>query len=89
MSDVPARVRHRWFIWVNFRPHRWNAPPCRHQAIYWNPDARCTGCGHRTVTCHGDPPGQTRALPAILWPFEIGGRAEARLRGYLARKGRL
>jgi len=60
-----------------------------HKVPYWVPDARCTACGHRTGNCSGDAPRQTRELPAILWPFEIAGRLEARIRGRLARKGRL
>ena len=60
---------------------------CLHHVPYWNPDARCTGCGHRTFTRWDGIPAATRELPVILWPFELAARAEARLRGLLARKG--
>lgn len=49
---------------------------------------RCARCGHRRGT-RASPPRQTRELPVILWPFEIVSRIEARIRGWLARKGRL
>jgi hypothetical protein len=93
MSHVLARVRHRWFIWVNFRPHWWDhlaeCPPGKHSDP-GHQDRRCTWCGHRRAFTEADPePRQTRELPAVLWPFEIAGRIEAVLRGYLARKGKL
>jgi hypothetical protein len=60
-----------------------------HQTWFWNADARCTDCGHRTYTSFGEPVRNTRELPAILWPFELTARLEARIRGHLARRGRL
>jgi hypothetical protein len=45
----------------------------------WQPEPRCTRTGHR-VARDGVPPRQTRELPALLWPFEVAGRLEARLR---------
>ena len=56
---------------------------CDHQAPYWAADARCTRCGHRTFTRWDGIPAPTRELPAILWPFELAARIEARLRGWL------
>jgi hypothetical protein len=66
-------------------------PPCDHRTPYWTAAPRCTGphCGHRQAAAPGQPPRQTRELPAVLWPFEIAGRIEARVRGWLARAGRL
>ena len=55
-------------------------PGCDHQTVYWNPDARCTGCGHRTFTIFSDPPSQTRELPVLL---------EARIRRHEARLRRI
>jgi hypothetical protein len=52
----------------------------------WVPDWRSTRTGHRTGP---EPPGQTRDLPVILWPFEVISRIEARVRGRLDRAGRL
>ena len=62
---------------------------CNHRAPYWTAAPRCTGCGHRQADANGTPPRQTRELPAVLWPFEVAGRIEARIRGRLARTGRL
>lgn len=65
---------------------------CLHNAPRHLPDWRCTkrGCGHRVCEADGTtPPRQTRELHPALWPFELISRAEARLRGRLARKGRL
>jgi len=59
-----------------------------HGAARWKPEPRCAGCGHRVMR-EGIPPRQTRELPAVLWPFEVAGRIEARIRGRLARTGRL
>jgi hypothetical protein len=52
----------------------------------WVPDWRITGNGHRAGP---EPPVATRELPVILWPFELTGRLEARIRGRLDRTGRL
>lgn len=54
----------------------------------WEPEPRCTGCGHRVMHL-GRAPRETRTLPAVLWPFEIAARIEALLRGRLTRSGRL
>lgn len=62
---------------------------CTHQHPYWNPAPRCAGCGHRQADSLNRPPARTRELPAVLWPFEIASRIEARLRGRLARRGKL
>jgi hypothetical protein len=45
----------------------------------WQPEPRCTKTGHRAGG-PGTEPAQTRTLPPLLWPFEIAGRLEARLR---------
>jgi hypothetical protein len=45
----------------------------------WQPEPRCTRTGHR-IARDGVPPRQTRELPVLLWPFELAGRIEARLR---------
>lgn len=81
-----ARIRHRLFLWANYRPHTWN---CTHRTLYWTAAPRCTSCGHRQADAAGRAPRQTRELPAVLWPFEIAGRIEARIRGRLSQKGRL
>lgn len=67
---------------------------CQHQSPYWNADTRCSACGHRTVTSRSELPRRTREYlrSPWTWPlilFEITGRLEARLRGNLAREGKL
>lgn len=63
---------------------------CEHRChTWWIPAPRCFGCGHRVPGPDETAPRQTRELPAVLWPFELAARGEARLRGYLIRKGRL
>ena len=54
----------------------------------WFAEGRCVKAAHRIETA-GRAPCQTRSLPPVLWPFEIAGRIEARLRGWLHRNGRL
>ncbi len=62
---------------------------CVHpDSLRWRPDDRCTACTHRTGR-DSRAARQTRELPVILWPFEVAGRIEARIRGRLARRGRL
>lgn len=90
MTTAMDRLRHRWFLWLNYTAH-WREHlagcPGRHaETVQGAP--RCTQCGHRQPCC-GEPPEATRELPAVLWPFEISGRAEAVIRGHLIRKGRL
>jgi len=62
---------------------------CDHQLPCWNPDMRCMGCSHRVATLFGDEPTETRQLNPVLWPFEVAGRAEAIVRGWLIRHRRL
>ena len=67
---------------------------CNHRAPYWTAAPRCTGCGHRQADANGTPPRQTREYlrSPWTWPltaFEVAGRIEARIRGRLARTGRL
>lgn len=95
MTTAIRRLRHRWFLWVNYAPHRWNAPPHVHGPLSWRPEPRCTACGHRVAAPEAGPrPRQTREhlRSPWTWPlaaFEITGRAEARWRGWLLRTGRL
>jgi hypothetical protein len=52
----------------------------------WKPDHRLYSTGHRFRTYYGLEPEQTRELHPVLWPFELAGRAEARIRGMLIRR---
>lgn len=63
-----------------------------HGPLAWTAEPRCTTCGHR-VARDGVAPRQTRDFLRSLWTwplaaFELAGRAEARLRGWLGRTGR-
>lgn len=64
-----------------------------HLSPRWCAEPRCTGCGHRVMR-EGTRPARTREYLRSPWtwpliPFELASRTEARIRGYLARKGRL
>lgn len=77
-----ARVKHRFFMWINFWPHWWQPWRPRictlHGGMFSVGDPpRCCRCGHR-LPVNGVPPKATRRMAPWKWPGELAGRRKAR-----------